>query len=286
MTHFLINWKKGNHMTDIYQTVTNNIIEAIEAGQTADKYQAPWSGVSVMPENVASGNLYRGVNVISLWVHQAVSGFDSGVWGTYKQWKEQGAQVKKGEKGTRVVFWKALDVEPEGDDEEQNIRMFAKWTTVFNAAQVEGYTGKAVAPVMGGGECIEEAEQFVAATGADIRRDDLRAYYRPAEDYIALPDKTVFTDTATSTATECYYSTLLHELTHWSGAAHRLDRSQSGKRSDYAFEELIAELGAAMMCAMLGITSETRADHAQYIDGWLKALKDDRRFIFAAASQA
>ncbi len=114
------------------------------------------------------------------------------------------------------------------------------------------------------------------------------AFYEQAGDTIGMPDIGRFRDTKTSSATECYYSTLLHELTHWTGAAHRLKRDQ-GKRygdKEYAFEELVAELGSAIACGMLGITSSTRPDHAQYIDGWLKALKGDKRFIFSAASHA
>jgi len=273
---------------DIYQTVTNTIIEAIESGQTADKFEMPWSGFSSIPVNAQTGKNCRGVNIPVLWMNQMYSGFKSGYWGTYKQWQEGGAQVKKGEKGTQIVFWKSFDVEPQGDNDEAQTRMFARWSAVFNADQVEGFTIPVEQTTTGEAATMDAAEKFMEGTGANIRKGGASAYYDLAGDYIALPDMSLFHDTKTSTATEGFYSTALHELTHWSGAAHRLDRIKGGKRgdTDYAFEELVAELGAAMLCAALGITPGTRADHAQYIDGWLKALKSDKKFIFSAASQA
>lgn len=272
---------------DIYQTVTDAIIAAIESGQTKDKFVMPWEGLHSLPMNACTGKSYRGINIPMLWAHQMEKGYQSGYWGTYKQWLEIGAQVRKGEKGTCIVFWKVLDIEPEDDNEEAESRMFARWSTVFNADQVEGFdipTEKRE----GAAQLMETAEGFIAATGATIETGGNSAYYHPAKDAITLPERDIFHDTPTSTATEAYYSTVLHELTHWTGAPQRLDRKRGKKYGDaeYAFEELIAELGAAMLCAMLGITSSTRADHAHYIDGWLKALKNDKRFIFSAASQA
>jgi antirestriction protein ArdC len=273
---------------DIYQTVTNAIIAAIEAGQTAEKFEMPWSGFSAIPLNAQTGKTYRGVNIPVLWATQMNKGYKSGYWGTYKQWQERGAQVRKGEKAAQIVFWKSFDVEPQGDNEEGETRMFARWSSVFNADQVEGFTIPIEEKATGEAAIIESAEQFMADTGADIRKGGARAYYDRREDYIALPDMNLFHDTKTSTATEAYYSTACHELVHYSGAAHRLDREKGSKfgNAEYAFEELVAELGAAMLCATLGITSGIRPDHAQYIDGWLKALKSDKKFIFSAASQA
>ncbi|MEM8488911.1 MAG: zincin-like metallopeptidase domain-containing protein [Bacteroidota bacterium] len=281
--------KRGHNAakTDIYQTVTDAIIAAIESGQTAEKFVMPWDGFTSLPLNASTGKSYRGINIPMLWVHQMERRCCSGYWATYKQWQELGAQVRKGEKGAGIVFWKLLDVEPEEDNDEGETRMFARWSTVFNADQVDGFTIPA-SENQGNARIIETAEDFMAATGARITHGGTRAYYQRGTDTIALPEQSSFHDTPTSTATEAYYSTALHELTHWTGAPKRLDRKK-GKRfgdADYAFEELIAELGAAMLCATLGITSSTRPDHAHYIDGWLKALKNDKRFIFSAASQA
>ena len=273
---------------EIYQAVTDSIIAAIEAGQTAEKFQLPWSGFSAIPMNAQTKNSYRGVNIPILWASQLQAGFASGYWGTYKQWQERGAQVKKGAKGTKIVFWKEIEIEPHGDNEESESRMFARWSVVFNADQVEGFEIPMPNKAKGTAEILDEAESFIQATGAKIHYSGTRAYYDHKADAITLPERALFRDTQTRTATEGFYSTALHELTHWSGAPQRLNREKGKAYGDsaYAFEELVAELGAAMLCASLGITGSTRADHAQYIDGWLKALKSDKKFIFAAASQA
>lgn len=124
--------------------------------------------------------------------------------------------------------------------------------------------------------------------GAPGRTGDTytRAYFDPGSDYIAIPDKARFVGSPTSTATECYYSTLLHELVHWTGAEHRLNRTFGERFGDaaYAAEELVAELGAAFLCADLGVTNDPRPDHAAYVASWLKILRSDSRAIFTAAS--
>lgn len=137
-------------------------------------------------------------------------------------------------------------------------------------------------------QAITDADAFVTKTGAEVRHGGVRAFYRPSGDFIQMPDKERFTGSETSTATEGYYGTLLHELVHWTGIERRCDR-QFGKRfgdDAYAVEELVAELGAAFLCADLGITPEPRPDHAAYIEHWLKVLKADNRAAFTAASKA
>ena len=134
----------------------------------------------------------------------------------------------------------------------------------------------------------QAAEAFIAATDAKISIGGDRAFYRPSADIIAMPDRHRFIGTETSTATEGWYSTLLHEMTHWSGASHRMDRTFGKRFGDdaYAMEEMVAELGAAFLCGDLGITAEPRPDHAAYIGNWLRILKSDRKAIFTAASAA
>jgi antirestriction protein ArdC len=164
----------------------------------------------------------------------------------------------------------------------------ARASYVFNAAQVDGYQPDATAPEAAPIDPIAEADRLVAATGATIRIGGEEAYFAPKADYIAMPSQSRFTGTATSSATEGWYSTLLHELTHWSGHESRLAR-EFGKRfgdDAYAMEELVAELGAAFLCGDLGITVEPRPDHADYIGHWLRILKGDRKAIFTAASAA
>lgn len=277
---------------DIHQQVTDTIIRSIEAG--AGTWQMPWhrSGEGLnRPVNIDTHQRYRGINILNLWVAGEVSGFSSGVWGTYRQWQNRGCQVRKGEKGSLVVFYKELEFEaedPSTGETELEKRLMARASTVFNAQQVDGYEPEPLPvpenPVMP----IDQAEALVAATKATIRHGGSRAYYNRGTDHIQMPERERFLGSETSTPTEAYYGTLLHELTHWTGHKSRCER-EFGKRfgdNAYAMEELVAELGAAFLCADLGIAPQPRPDHAAYIDGWLNALKADKKAIFTAASQA
>ena len=276
---------------DIHQHVTNQIVAAIEAG--AGEFRLPWhraAGSIMRPVNVASKKPYQGVNVLTLWAAGDAAGYEAGLWGTYKQWGEAGAQVKKGEKASYIVFYKEITVaSDEANEDESGTRLFARATPVFAAEQVEGYASPALPETpLSSVEPIEAAEAFVAATGANIVHGGSRACYVPRTDNIHLPPRDAFLGTATSSAAEAYVSTKLHELTHWSGIESRCNR-QFGKRfgdDAYAMEELVAELGAAFLCADLGITDTPRADHAQYLDHWLRVLKADKKAIFTAASKA
>jgi antirestriction protein ArdC len=270
---------------DIHQHITNQIVAAIEAG--AGGFRLPWhraAGNIMRPVNVASKKAYRGVNILALWAAADASGYQSGIWGTYRQWAEAGAQVKKGEKASYVVFYKEINVTAEEENQDDSgTRLFARATPVFAAEQVEGYAPPAP-PVLPSNpiEPIERAEAFIAATGANIVHGGSRACYVPRTDNIHMPCIDLFRDA------EGYTSTKLHELTHWSGIESRCNR-QFGKRfgdDAYAMEELVAELGAAFLCADLGVTDTPRADHAQYLDSWLRVLKADKKAIFTAASKA
>ena len=273
---------------DIHQHITNQIITAIEQG--AGDFCLPWQrGGSIMHStNIASKKPYRGVNIVALWAASEHHGFTSGVWGTYRQWADQGANVRKGEKSSYVVFYKELEVTTNADgSDELGTRLIARATPVFAAEQVDGYELPTVA-APSFVKSVIVADTFVQATGAVIDHGGSRAFYRPSTDSIQLPLRDDFIGSSSSTAQEAYYSTLLHELTHWTSAPHRCNR-QLGKRfgdEAYAVEELIAELGAAFLCGELGITLEPRDDHAQYLSSWLKVMKADKRAIFTAASAA
>ena len=270
---------------DIHAEITDTIVAAIEAG-TVD-FQMPWLRTSGMPANINSGKSYNGINTVSLWVTAQAKGYSSNEWGTFKQWQEKGASVRKGEKGTAVIFYKEVPANEAAETDEDNSRLIMRWSTVFNADQVDGYEAE-TKELPNLADRLEEVEAFIMATKADIRHGGGRAFYRPADDIIQMPERAAFFGTDTSTATEAYYSTLLHELTHWTSHKSRCDR-ELGKRfgsEAYAMEELVAELGAAFLCAELGITQETRPDHAAYIDSWLKVLKGDKKAIFTAASKA
>lgn len=271
---------------DVYQRVTNQIIEAIEKG--AGEWRMPWHKVAAdnfAPANVISKKPYRGVNVLSLWASAAEKGYASGLWATYPQWQQLGAQVRKGETSTLVVFWKfdRQDEEAQSDDDEKSKRrsVLARGYHVFNADQVDGFILPPI-EVVPPEQRVERAEHLFSRLGAEIRHGRNRAFYHPAGDYIQLPRFEIFKEAA------AYYSTLGHECTHWSGAPHRFNRDLKGRfgTEAYAAEELIAELGAAFLCAELGIANEPRPDHAAYVQNWLKVLRNDKRAIFTAASKA
>ncbi len=272
---------------DVYSRVTSQIISAIEAG--VGNWRMPWhtSGkFAFSPINVTSRKPYRGINTVCLWAAAQAKQYESGEWGTYQQWQERGAQVRKGEKATLVVFWKFANDAAESDDGEETPRsgsrlLFTRGYSVFNAAQVDGYTAKADAdkPIE---QRIERAEQFFASINARVIHQGNRAFYSPADDTITLPPFGAF-----FTAMD-YYSTRGHETGHWTSATSRCDR-QLGKRfgdNAYSVEELVAELTAAFTLAHLGLSTTPREDHAQYLASWLKVLKADKRAIFTAASKA
>jgi len=274
---------------DVYRTITDKIVIAMETG--IDPFVMPWHGTGgriSRPVNAATGAAYRGVNVVALWAEAAVKGYVSGIWASYRQWREMGAQVRKGQHGAVIVFFKELDHDENRPDEEgERPRLIARASRVFNSEQVDGW--QPPKPEMPSQvEVLAHVQAFVAATNADIRHGGYTACYRRGDDYIQMPELEFFIGSATRTPTEAYYAVLCHELIHYSGAPHRLNR-QFGERfgdAAYAAEELVAELGAAFLCADLRITNELRADHAAYIQSWLEILQNDRKAIFVAASRA
>jgi antirestriction protein ArdC len=291
---------------DVHEAITAKIVAAIEAG--AGEFVMPWHRPGVafsIPKNALTEKAYRGSNVLSLWIDADDKKFEHQLWATYKQWDELGAQVRKGEKGSLIVKYgewvpqnaatatvKDAASGDDADGDDNGKRLYAKAAWVFNVGQVDGY---AIAPIVPRPDLtvrLAHVDAFIAATGAEFREGGQRAFYRHRDsrgegDFIQMPERTLFTGTATSTPTESYESTRLHELSHWVGAEHRLNRT-FGRFGDnaYAFEELVAELSAAYLCAGLEITNTPRIDHAQYLANWLTVLKSDTKAIFTAASLA
>lgn len=272
--------------TDIYQTVTDTIVSMLERG--AKPWAPQWAkdagGLLALPLR-ANGEAYRGLNTMILWGASEAKGYRHQTWMTFNQSKEHGGCVRKGEKGTQVVYWGRFDPKgADGEESEDKGVLFAKAYTVFNVSQIDGLPDRffADAEPLPEVERIANAEAWVAGTGAEIRVGGNRAYFSPAHDFVAVPPAGAFVDI------EAYYGTLSHELTHWTGHEKRLARTFGKRFGDqaYAFEELVAELGAAFACARLGITAETREDHASYLASWLKVLKADKKAIFTAASKA
>ncbi|MEQ8693791.1 MAG: zincin-like metallopeptidase domain-containing protein [Gammaproteobacteria bacterium] len=267
---------------ELYKTVTNRIVAELEAG--AIPWLKPWrsgrrNGVGLMPTNYATGHSYRGINIPILWDAAARKGYATQAWLTFRQAKTLKASVRKGERGTTVVFTKKLLVDDRESGEQKAISMLKTFTT-FNVDQVEGLPPPPEPLPEPADAGQSAARAFLEASGASISHGGDIACYVPSRDLINLPPFDAFR------GAEHYYATALHELTHWSGAKHRLDRDLSGRfgSAAYAAEELIAELGAAFLCAQHGITGDLR--HSGYLKTWLELLKSDDRAIFTAASKA
>lgn len=271
---------------DTYQDVTDAIVTQLEAG--TKPWVKRWNGGSVHSPRRANGKHYRGINVLLLWASASAQGFTADRWLTFKQAIDLGGNVRKGEKGTRIVFFKTLDVTKQnaaGEDEARRIPLLRTYT-VFNASQCEGLPARfypAPVELVAGMERDQAAEAALRSCGAAIVEDgDGRAYYAPGPDHVHMPAFALFHTTG------AYLATMAHELCHWTGNAARLDRKicNGFGSKDYAFEELVAEIGAAFVGARLGIVGEHIDNHAAYLASWLKALKDDKRAIFKAASLA
>ncbi|QHP53725.1 DNA primase TraC [Serratia plymuthica] len=266
--------------TDIYQTVTDNIIAALEAG--VKPWACPWqrvAGMSGLPSNYATQVAYNGMNIMLLWCSASKQGFSDSRWMTYKQALAAGGQVRKGEHGTAAIFYTTLEKENDAGEVEQ-IPMLKSFT-VFNIQQIDGLplTTETASPEATF-DPLPQGENLFRKSGANIIEKGQNAFFSPSTDEVWLPERHLFSDVAN------FYATGLHELVHWSGGKKRLGREMKGRfgSEDYAFEELIAELGSAFLMADLGIVGEVQ--HESYIASWLKALKNDKRYIFKAVSAA
>jgi antirestriction protein ArdC len=264
---------------DVYEIVTNKIIQLLEAGEIP--WQKPWNASGKLPQSLISGKEYQGINHWNL----ALSGYGSPYWLTYKQAKELGGNVRKGEKGTPIIFFKILEREnSKGDTDSIPL---ARYSTVFNLSQCEGIESpKSETPVKEFTP-IESAElvsgQYLKQV--ELRHGGDRAYYSPSFDYIQMPERVSFR------SPEEYYSTLFHEMAHSTGHEKRLNREELQKIAgfgshDYSKEELVAEMASSFLCHNAGISQPVIENQAAYIRAWLSKLKNDRKFLVSAASKA
>ena len=276
--------------TDVYTRITDKIISDLEKGELT--WRKPWNS-----DNLANFVMrplrwndipYTGINTIMLWATAAEKGYQSPYWMTFKQASEMKAHVKKGETGTHVVYADKIEREEKNPDGSTNLQKipFLKLYTVFNASQIEGLTegfNKSVEiPSINEDKRIETIDTFFSNTKADIYTG-IKAAYNIGNDRIEMPPFECFNHASG------YYATLAHELTHWTRHPTRLDRDFGRKKfgdAGYAQEELVAELGACFLSADLGIQPKDVEQHAAYIQSWLQALKNDKKFIFQAASHA
>jgi antirestriction protein ArdC len=282
--------RSGKDRTSLYDEITTRIIGELEAGRVP--WIQPWGTAAAMaplamPTNAATGRGYSGINVLILWGAVIEHSFPGQSWLTFRQALSLGGNVRKGERGTTVVY--ADRFIP--DDEKQRAHetgdapqkiAFLKRFTVFNAAQCENLPDAIAiaAPPAPPGLIEPTVEALIAATGIDFRIGGSRAYYDHGNDHVQVPPPQAYFEPIN------WHRTALHELGHASGHACRLDRDLSGSFGSkaYAFEELVAELSAAFCCASLGIVPTVR--HADYIGSWLEVLRQDNRAIIRAASQA
>ena len=272
----------------LYAEVTHRIIAELDAGRIP--WVQPWDNVGIapgLPRNALTRRGYSGINVLLLWGAVIERAYPTQNWLTFSQALESGGIVRKGEKGTQIVF--ADRFTPIGEREraaadgaEPKQVAFLKRFTVFNVAQCDNLPDRMTrdVPPLPERELVPLAEDLIQATGADFRIGGNRAFYAPGEDYVAVPPQPAFKNQID------YYRTALHELGYWTGHASRLGRDLSGRfgTQDYAREELCAELASAYLCASLSIQPSVR--HADYIGSWLELLRSDDRAIFRAASLA
>ncbi len=273
---------------DIRQHVTDQIIAQIEAG--TPPWRQPWTGARAATSFPLrhTGESYKGVNILILWATAHDNGYTSARWMTFRQAKELGGMVRKGERAAKSIFYgsteKDDDTAEPGEDGKRRIH-FAKVNNVFNADQIDGlpedYYVRPEPPRDLGTEADPKLDAWFASTGARIETSpEARAYYRPSSDHIHMPPIATFYEASR------FYGVLAHELTHWTGATKRLDRiKRFADRTAYAFEELVAELGACFLGMQLGIEPEFDQS-ATYIEGWLEAMKGDKDVIFRAAAEA
>jgi antirestriction protein ArdC len=281
---------KTNHVPrDHYQEVTDRIIAALEAG--TPPWRKPWdpdkAGGPAMPRNAATGQRYRGINVLTLGMSALAFISADPRWATYKQAEERGWQVRKGERGTTGYFFKRLelrdDTKPDDDEDAVKRIPLLRSFSLFHASQIDGIPAY-VPPTIEEApwRAPEAAETILANSGAVVRIGGERAFYSPATDHIQMPPQSAFA------SAEGYCGTLVHEMGHWTGAPSRLDRDLRNRfgSHDYAREELRAEIGQMMVCGELGIADCDFSNNAAYVASWLEKLRSDRKEIFRAAADA
>ncbi|MFN3727830.1 MAG: ArdC family protein [Allosphingosinicella sp.] len=268
------------------ETITAAIIERLETGTRP--WVQPWTGASVSRPLRACGTPYQGINVLWLWMAAEAAGHGSPFWMTYRQSQLLGAQVRKGERGTIAIFYRAYQAhEPEQDDEAEpeRTRRVLKSFTVFNACQIDGLPDRFFPqpqPLPPPSERDRELASFFAAIPARVRHQGTEAYYSPVPDQITMPEPGLFRDL------DHYHATLAHETAHWSGHESRLARKLDARFGSeaYAMEELVAELSSAILGAELGLPVDHLDHHASYLASWLKVLKADSRAILTVAAKA
>jgi len=282
--------RAGKGRASLYAEITDRIIAELEAGRVP--WVQPWGTPAIkaplaMPRNAATQRPYSGINVLTLWGAVIQGGFSRQNWMTFRQALGLGGHVRKGERGTTVVYADRFTPDDERRraaevGEKPGAIPFLKRFTVFNVDQCDDLPEEIAGSVVPTPPRHIEprAEALIAATGADFRIGGARAYYNTAGDFVQVPAPAAYFEPIN------WHRTAFHELGHWTGHASRLNRDHSGSfgSKSYAREELIAEMAGAFVCAWLGIVPTVR--HADYIGCWLEVLREDNRAVVRAASAA
>lgn len=277
---------------DVYAIVTEQVITALQSGTVP--WHKPWSTEVGLPTNLASGKAYRGINPFLLGCAAAAHGYGRPYWLTFKQAADRGGHVRRGERSSVVIFWKRLEQrrvsDPTTGEEvtERGPGMVLRYYNVFNVEQCEGIAYPTSSAASNDWEPIEACEHIAArylAGGPSIHYGGDRACYSPRLDAVRMPERERFE------SAEAFYSTLFHELTHSTGHESRLARRDllefhAFGDASYSREELVAEMGAAMLAGVAGIEQETVPQSASYLAGWLRVLRGDVRLVVTAAAQA
>ena len=270
---------------DLYQDFTDQVIKQMEDNNM--NWTKPFTTTILNGHhNIVSKKPYQGMNCFNIGLSVYKNGFKSNEWATFNQWKNLGAKIKKGSKGTEILYWNIKEYEDKTNKDEKVKIPFLKYFVVFNADQVEGYETKEIeTKEIDDWKAHFKTDTFVENTKADIQINN-KAFYSPNGDFIGMPPKEDFKGDKENTKEQYYYSTLLHELTHWSGHTSRCNRDLKNRFGSkaYAMEELVAEIGSAFLCSHLGITKTPTPNHGRYLNNWLEVLKEDKKAIFKAFS--
>jgi antirestriction protein ArdC len=276
--------ERSKSRQSVYQLVTDNILEALARGVIP--WRRPWGGQQLAPKSATTGRQYRGVNTWLLFIASEMHGYESPWWVTYKQAQALGGNVRKGERSSLVTFWKEWETEDRTTGDEIKVPVL-RYFSVFNAAQCDGLGAKFTSrpdvdsfdhsPIL---QCERIAAGY--ADGRTVEHGGFKACYQPTVDRVLMPRPEVFEQR------ESYYATLFHELVHSTGHEKRLNRQTLGTQDleTYGREELIAEMGAALLCGMAGISPATVENSASYLAGWCKAIRHDCKLVIQSAAAA
>ena len=275
---------RGKSRQSVYSIVTDKILDALEKGVVP--WRRPWGGAQLAPKSATTGRNYHGINTWLLFIAAEIHGYESPWWLTYKQAQALGGKVRKGERSSIVTFWKEWETEDRATGEEIKVPVL-RYFNVFNAEQCDGLGAKFTSrPDVDSFDHspIEQCERIAAGyvDSPTVEHGGFRACYQPGVDRVLMPRPEVFEQR------ESYYATLFHELVHSTGHEKRLNRPSLGTQEldGYGREELIAEMGAALLCGVAGISPATVENSAAYLAGWCKAIRQDCKLVIQSAAAA